>query len=88
MHDFVQSVLDWFQEKELEAYSISYGPSLLYNTMFPRHKDRLNTKLSELVQTVAKTELPPNIKHFDIVVACEDEGGEDIDVPLVSIEFR
>ena len=26
--------------------------------------------------------------HFDIVVACEDETGEDIDVPLVSIKFK
>jgi ubiquitin-activating enzyme E1 len=84
----MQEILDWFSAKELEAYSISYGPSLLYNTMFPRHKDRLSTKLSQLVQTVAKTELPACIKHFDIVVACEDEDGEDIDVPLVSIEFR
>lgn len=27
-------------------------------------------------------------KHFDIVVACEDEAGEDIDVPLVSIKYK
>ena len=83
-----QEVLDWFEAKGLEAYSISFGPSLLYNTMFPKHKDRLNTKLSELVQTVGKTELPPSKKHFDVVVACEDDEGEDIDVPLLSIKFR
>ena len=26
-------------------------------------------------------EIPAKRKHFDIVVACEDEEGEDIDVP-------
>ena len=38
--------------------------------------------------TVAKQELPPSRKHFDVVVACEDEEGEDIDVPLVSIKYK
>jgi ubiquitin-activating enzyme E1 len=84
----LQEVLDWFVAKSLEAYSISFGPSLLYNTMFPKHKDRLGTKLSELVATVAKVEIPAAKKHFDVVVACEDEDGEDIDVPLLSIQFR
>ena len=48
----------------------------------------MDKKVSELVQTVAKLEIPAKRKHFDIVVACEDEEGEDIDVPLVSVEFR
>lgn len=30
----------------------------------------------------------PCRRHFDVVVACEDEEGEDLDVPLVSIRFR
>ena len=25
--------------------------------------------------------------HFDVVVACEDEDGEDVDAPLVSIKY-
>ena len=33
-------------------------------------------------------ELPAKRNHFDIVVACEDEAGEDVDCPLVSIKFR
>lgn len=44
--------------------------------------------MSDLVQTVAKTDIPSSRSHFDIVVACEDEEGEDMDVPLVSIKFR
>eukprot|EP00882_Tetradesmus_deserticola_P019915 GHRQ01021466.1.p2 GENE.GHRQ01021466.1~~GHRQ01021466.1.p2 ORF type:complete len:106 (+),score=18.45 GHRQ01021466.1:180-497(+) len=38
--------------------------------------------------TVAKQVLPPGRRHFDVVVACEDEEGEDLDVPLVSIRFK
>ena len=30
----------------------------------------------------------PHRNHFDVVVACEDDDGNDLDVPLVSIKFR
>ena len=84
----VKELLDYFEEKGLTAYSVSCGQSLIYNNIFPKHKERMDKKVSELVQTVAKLEIPAKRKHFDIVVACEDEEGEDIDVPLVSVEFR
>ena len=67
---------------------MSCGQSLLYNNIFPKHKERLGKKMSELVCTIAKVEIPERRKHFDVVVACEDEDGEDLDVPLVSIKFR
>ncbi|KAI3434380.1 hypothetical protein D9Q98_002458 [Chlorella vulgaris] len=84
----VQQVLDWFKQRSLEAYSISCGQALIYNNIFPKHKERLGKRMSELVQTVAKMEIPASRSHFDVVVACEDEEGEDLDVPLVSIQFR
>lgn len=84
----LQEVLDWFESKNLRAYSISCGQSLLYNNIFPKHKERLPKKMSELITTVAKQEIPSGRSHFDVVVACEDEEGEDLDVPLVSIKFR
>jgi len=84
----VSEVLKWFDDRGLTAYSISCGQSLLYNNIFPKHQERLGKKMSELVVTVAKQEVPADRKHFDVVVACEDEEGEDLDVPLVSIKFR
>lgn len=42
-------MLDWFSERKLHAYSISAGQSLLYNDIFPKHKERLGKKMSELV---------------------------------------
>jgi ubiquitin-activating enzyme E1 len=44
-----RQVLDWFQERSLRAYSISCGAALLYNDIFPKHKERLGKKMSELV---------------------------------------
>lgn len=51
----LQEVLDWFEARHLKAYSISAGQSLLYNDIFPKHKERLGKKMSELVVSCACT---------------------------------
>jgi ubiquitin-activating enzyme E1 len=84
----VTELLAWFSAKGLSAYSVSCGQSLIYNTIFPKHKDRLQRKVSDVVQDVCKLKLPEGRKHFDVVVACEDEAGEAIDCPLISIVYR
>lgn len=83
----LRELLDWFQDKGLSAYSISCGQSLIYNSIFPKHKERLDRKVLDLARDIAKLEIPPNRRHFDIVVACEDDDGNDVDVPLISICF-
>ena len=75
----VKELLDWFEAKELTAYSVSAARASSTTTS-SKHKERMNQKVSDLVQTVAKMTILKR-KHFDIVVACEDEEGEDIDVP-------
>ncbi|GAA0172678.1 ubiquitin-protein ligase [Lithospermum erythrorhizon] len=84
----LRELLQWLQNKGLNPYSISYGSCLIYNTMFPRHKDRMDRKLVDLVRDVAKAELPPYRCHFDVVVACEDDEDNDIDIPQISVYFR
>lgn len=43
----------------------------------------------DLVVDVAKAELPAYRHHFDVVVvACEDEDDNDVDIPLVSVYFK
>ncbi|XP_051130239.1 ubiquitin-activating enzyme E1 1-like [Andrographis paniculata] len=84
----LRDLLQWLKDKGLNAYSISFGSCLLYNSMFPRHKDRMDKKLVDLVKDVAKFELPPYRNHFDVVVACEDDEDNDIDIPQVSVYFK
>ncbi len=84
----LRELLQWLKDKDLNAYSISFGSCLLYNSIFPKHRDRMDKKLVDLAREVAKVELPPNRAHFDIVVACEDDDDNDIDIPQVSIYFR
>ncbi|KAE8722765.1 Ubiquitin-activating enzyme E1 2 [Hibiscus syriacus] len=83
----LRELIQWLKHKGLNAYSISYGSCLLYNSMFPRHRERMDKKVVDLAREVAKAELPPNRKHLDVVVACEDDDDNDIDIPQVSIYF-
>ncbi|XP_066352310.1 ubiquitin-activating enzyme E1 3-like [Miscanthus floridulus] len=84
----VAELLKWLSDKGLSAYSVSCGTSLLYNTMFPRYKDRLSRKIADVAKEVAKVDIPEYRKHLDVVVACEDDNGNDVDIPLISIYFR
>ncbi|KAL6534408.1 E1 ubiquitin-activating protein [Orobanche hederae] len=84
----LRELLQWLKNKGLNAYSISFGSCLLYNSMFPRHRDRMDRMMVDLVRDVARAELPPYRRHFDVIVACEDDDDNDIDIPQISIYFR
>eukprot|EP00268_Persea_americana_P018202 TRINITY_DN1900_c0_g1_i7.p1 TRINITY_DN1900_c0_g1~~TRINITY_DN1900_c0_g1_i7.p1 ORF type:complete len:1072 (-),score=180.51 TRINITY_DN1900_c0_g1_i7:554-3769(-) len=84
----LKELLQWLKNKGLNAYSISCGTCLLYNSMFPRHRDRMDRKVADLAREIAKVEVPAYRRHIDVVVACEDEEDNDIDIPLISIYFR
>lgn len=84
----LRELLQWLKNKGLNAYSISFGSCLLYNSMFPRHAERMDKRMVDLVRDVAKAELPAYRRHFDVVVACEDEDDNDVDIPQVSVYFK
>ncbi|OMO82887.1 Ubiquitin/SUMO-activating enzyme E1 [Corchorus capsularis] len=84
----LRELIQWLKDKGLNAYSISYGSCLLFNSMFPRHKERLDKKVVDVAREVAKAEMPPYRSHLDVVVACEDEEDNDIDIPQISIYYR
>ncbi|VVB13450.1 unnamed protein product [Arabis nemorensis] len=83
----LKELLKWLEEKGLNAYSISCGSCLLFNSMFPRHKERMDKKVVDLAREVAKVELPAYRRHLDVVVACEDDDDNDVDIPLVSVYY-
>ncbi|KAG4113684.1 hypothetical protein ERO13_D13G239400v2 [Gossypium hirsutum] len=83
----LRELIQWLKDKGLNAYSISYGSCLLYNSMFLRHRERMDKKMVDLALEVAKAELGPNRTHLDVVVACEDDEDNDIDIPQISIYF-
>ena len=84
----LRELIKWLVDKGLDAYSIPCGSCLLFNNMFPRHMDQMDKKVVDLARDVAKMEIPPYRRHLDLMVACEDEEENDIDIPQISVYFR
>ncbi|GKA88515.1 ubiquitin-activating enzyme E1 1-like protein isoform X2, partial [Tanacetum coccineum] len=82
----LRELIKWLADKGLDAYSISCGSCLLFNSMFPRHKERMDKKVVDLARDVAKMEIPAYRRHLDLMVACEDEEENDIDIPQVNCD--
>ena len=52
----------------------------------PRHQARLSRKLSDLIAEVAKVDMTGKTR-LDLTVGCDDEEGEAVDVPVVTLEL-
>ena len=78
-------LMAWFRDRKLTPYSVSCGSTLLYSSIFPKHAERLKMKISEVALKAGR--LAEGADRLDVVVACEDDDGEDVDVPLVTIRL-
>lgn len=86
----LQELIDHFQEKEgLEISMLSYGVTLLYASFFPPKKlnERLPMKLTKLIETISKKEVPAETKNLILEICCDDKDGEDVEVPYINIKL-
>lgn len=83
----LQQLLDTFKnEHGLEITMLSSGTSLLYASFFPAKKlqERYCMPLDKLVETVSKKPIPAHAKNFILEICCDDEEGEDVEVPFIT----
>jgi ubiquitin-activating enzyme E1 len=85
----LQNLIDHFAEKGLEITMLSSGVSLLYASFFPKSKnaDRLNLKLSEVIELVSKHPVPAHQKKVIFEICVEDQTGEDVEVPYIQMNM-
>lgn len=85
----LQELIDYFEEKGLTITMLSSGVSLLYASFFPQAKvkDRYPMKLSELVHHISKKPVPEHQKAVIFEVCVEDQTGEDVEVPFVTMNM-
>ncbi|CCH41012.1 ubiquitin-activating enzyme E1 [Wickerhamomyces ciferrii] len=84
----LQELLDHFEKKEgLEITMLSYDVSLLYASFFPpkKVKERSTMKITELIKTVTKKEIPSHVKTLILEICTDDAQGEDVEVPYITI---
>jgi ubiquitin-activating enzyme E1 len=69
---------------------MSSGVSMLYSSFMQPKKlqERLNMKISTLVETVSKKPIPDHVKSLVLELCVNDKNDEDVEVPYVRVVIR
>lgn len=87
----LQGFIDFFKnEHGLEVTMLSSGVSMLFSGFMPPKKsqERLQMKMSELIETVSKKKIPDHARYQIVEMMCDDVDGEDVEVPYVRVEVK
>jgi ubiquitin-activating enzyme E1 len=85
----LKQLLEDFDKKGLNITMLSSGVSLLYANFFNKSKnaERLPMRLTELVAHISKKPVPAHQKSVIFEVCVEDQTGEDVEVPFITVNL-
>lgn len=82
----LEQFLEYFKtEHKLKITMLSQGVCMLYSFFMQKSKreERMNCLMSEVVRKVSKKRLEPHVRTLVFEICCDDEEGEDVEVPYV-----
>ncbi|OLY85617.1 Ubiquitin-activating enzyme E1 1 [Smittium mucronatum] len=87
----LQELIDEFEGTyKMEISMVTSGTTMLFSPFLSKKKaaERKSLKISELVSTISKKQIPSHTKYLVLVICCYDENDEDIDVPEIRVRIR